>query len=502
MTLNLRRLSVAVLVAVVVTGLLVAHESSIASAQSAIPSTVHIGSIEKVAGLDVSLDCCETTYEISLLTNAYLTSYGVQGGVDRDSIASAFTPSKNGMSWTVKLKPGIKFSNSVPLTASDVVASLDYGLRPTGAASYLGRNIKAMKAVNPQTVRITMVHPDPTLPELLSAPDQPIYPASGIEHPKTFFNHPVGAGAYTLASMDLATGQFVLKRNPTFFGAKPKVAEVDISNVPSMTTLLAQLKTGAINYALGLQPSLKPQLTGNLRAITVPYTSNIMLFPIFKKGSLLLDPKIRAAIADTVNRRQMSTSLGGFLPPQYGFYPNTSGLDHVAASSPNLQKAKALLAGTKCASGCTLNLGAFSTQWFSQDVLLILQQQLAKIGIKVKILNPTQAAKADADNTGLDAVADYAVPFHDASLSWMDHTLRSKTAWGAITGLDNATADHLANEFDSATSSRQAVIANKIDSFVQKSNVVIPLLEYRRLDATTLPAGSTSVVDAWKLKLP
>ena len=46
------------------------------------------------------------------------------------AVASSWTESANGMSYTFHIRPGIKFSNGQPVTAADVVFSLDYFANP------------------------------------------------------------------------------------------------------------------------------------------------------------------------------------------------------------------------------------------------------------------------------------------------------------------------------------------------------------------------------------
>src|SRR5437899_7106655 len=74
--------------------------------------------------------------------SAQVTSMAFTGLVSLDShlqvkpqLAESYTSSDNGLTWTFKLKPNLKFSDGTRLTSQDVVYSLDRALQPLTASS-------------------------------------------------------------------------------------------------------------------------------------------------------------------------------------------------------------------------------------------------------------------------------------------------------------------------------------------------------------------------------
>ncbi|MDX6485361.1 MAG: peptide/nickel transport system substrate-binding protein, partial [Gaiellaceae bacterium] len=67
-------------------------------------------------------------------------------------LATSFTKSKDGKTYTFKLRKGVKFSNGKPMTAADVKFSIDDARAQKKGWGYLDAAIKSIDAPNPSTV--------------------------------------------------------------------------------------------------------------------------------------------------------------------------------------------------------------------------------------------------------------------------------------------------------------------------------------------------------------
>jgi peptide/nickel transport system substrate-binding protein len=147
-------------------------------------------------------------------------------------LASGYTISKDGKTWTFTLRKGIKFSNGQPVTVNDVVASIRRIFKvksPTAGGFYSGivgaaaclktpatctlkGGVSANAASN--TVKITLTAPDPEFKFKLAVPHASILPASAPPNDAGTKLIPT-TGPYYFASYN-PTKQLVMKRNPYF----------------------------------------------------------------------------------------------------------------------------------------------------------------------------------------------------------------------------------------------------------------------------------------------
>ncbi|GHO70791.1 peptide ABC transporter substrate-binding protein [Ktedonobacter sp. SOSP1-52] len=90
-------------------------------------------------------------------------------------LAQSWTTSKDGRTWTFKLRPGIKFSDGNPITADDVIFSIDRALKPelksTVAPSYLGLvkdSDKRFAGKVPTLINDSLFAPDPSTVKIIT----------------------------------------------------------------------------------------------------------------------------------------------------------------------------------------------------------------------------------------------------------------------------------------------------------------------------------------------
>jgi peptide/nickel transport system substrate-binding protein len=147
-------------------------------------------------------------------------------------LASSYTITNGGKTWTFVLRKGIKFSNGQPLTVKDVVASFQRIFKvksPTSGTFYSGI-VGASKCLQKSatctlaggvignakknTVTINLTAPDPEFKYKLAVPHASILPASAP--PTDAGTKPIPTtGPYYFASYD-PNKELVMKRNPYF----------------------------------------------------------------------------------------------------------------------------------------------------------------------------------------------------------------------------------------------------------------------------------------------
>ena len=86
--------------------------------------------------------------------NETLYTVGADGKTLKPFLATGYTESKDGLTYTFKLRPGVKFSNGQPMTSADVKFSIDDARAQTKGWGYLDAAIKNITAPNPSTGRL------------------------------------------------------------------------------------------------------------------------------------------------------------------------------------------------------------------------------------------------------------------------------------------------------------------------------------------------------------
>ncbi len=189
--------------------------------------------------------------------------------------ADSLTSNADFTVWTLKLKPGIKFSDGTDYNADAVIFGLNRhrsGLpgappcqqtiscpsNPTSSTSYM-QFVKDLTAIDPLTVQITLTEPWSGLPFMLASEPAMIPSPTALKQcdptqsPRqcAFNTHPVGAGAFMVQSFT-PNESIVMVRNPNYFGGQVYLDGIKFINGGDAggTKTLDNFKAGVTNVAL------------------------------------------------------------------------------------------------------------------------------------------------------------------------------------------------------------------------------------------------------------
>src|SRR5438128_2522712 len=135
--------------------------------------------------------------------------------------ASEWKSSPDGLTYTFKIRPGIKFHDGAPLTAVDVKATYDKLLSPPAGTRSIRKNsysaVTSVEAPDASTVVFKLKHPSASLLENLASPWNVIYPKKYLDRdPNYFMKHVVGSGPFKFKSYTPGS-TFEGERNPDYF---------------------------------------------------------------------------------------------------------------------------------------------------------------------------------------------------------------------------------------------------------------------------------------------
>jgi peptide/nickel transport system substrate-binding protein len=319
---------------------------------------------------------------ITLLTQSALLRVDPVSHEVEPRLATSWTSSPDKLTWTLKLRDGVEFSDGVPFTAADVVftfdAVYDSRLASDVASGYLiGGKPLVVRAVDDRTVTLTF--PSPYGPGLRILDGLPILPrhklaaalAAGTLREtwgrSTTPSDVVGLGPFVLAAN--TPGQALrFTRNPHYWAkddrgrALPYLDEVDIEIVPSQDAEMLRLESGDLDVP---NDFIRPEDIAPLRELAsegrvslddggVGVDPNALWFDLASQSKVAKDrpwlqrDEFRQAISLAVDRQALVDSvylglgvpISGPVTPGFGDWYSAK----IPVPTPDLPRAKALLA--------------------------------------------------------------------------------------------------------------------------------------------------------------
>ncbi len=157
-------------------------------------------------------------------------------------LATSWDVAPDGLTYTFHLRSA-KFSNGQPVTASDVVFSIDRSRKFAGGWGFLLTPVKSITAKDARTVVITLSEKHAPLLADLAMYAYSIVPQKLVtSEGKSFFQHPVGCGPFHVTSYK-PDSEIDLAANPFFYGTKPKIDKVKYLIVPDDNTRVLMLES-------------------------------------------------------------------------------------------------------------------------------------------------------------------------------------------------------------------------------------------------------------------
>ncbi len=338
----------------------------------------------------------------------------------RPMLAESWDISKDGLTYTFKLRRGAKFASGNPVTAQDVRFSLRRLKHLKDNPSFFMDGVKDIQVVDDLTVRIVLSAPDSSFLAVL-----PSF-ACGIADSKTLIakgasdaedakdkdkatewlnTHSEGAGPYRLVAFTKNV-EAVLERNPTYWGPKPYFAKVIIKHVPNGTTQREMVERGDADAAHDFDPDIVAKITQGPRIKLVEGLSMNQIYMALNTSAEvsreLSDKRVRQAISYAVDYDGIIKGLArgtAEQPPAMIPLGLPIGVDKAMARRRDLAKAKQLLAEAGYPNGFPIKLSYWTAPLLgipAEPVAAKLQADLGQAGVKVT-LDPKERSVAISD---------------------------------------------------------------------------------------------------------
>ncbi len=270
-----------------------------------------------LASIDPDLD-------LAALTTRGLTATTGDGTTVPD-VAEAWTVSPDQKTYTVTLKPNLRWSDGQPVTADDITFTYqsvqDPALSSPQQASFRGVTVKQADA---RTVTFTLKEPYPQFPAALGLGLVPIHVWQNVAPDHWTLAEAnlksVGLGPYRFRSLTKdpqgSIRTIVLERNPYTHTQQPYLDKITLRFYPDSVSALEALKQGAVDGATGAAAELSSR---RYQTYDLPLPQYTAVFLNPQANLALKDRGVRQALSLAVNRPDLiQEALSGAATPAGG----------------------------------------------------------------------------------------------------------------------------------------------------------------------------------------
>ncbi|MGG6263971.1 ABC transporter substrate-binding protein [Leptolyngbya sp. AN03gr2] len=277
----------------------------------------------------------------------------------KPSLATSWNASKDGRTWTFKLRNGVKFHDGADFNANAVKFNVDRwwdkdnpnGFRNAGKSyeiwgqifgGYKGEPnslVQTVRVVDNSTIQFVLKQPFAAFPTAIASAYFGMASPTAIQKAGANYGTPaggaVGTGAFVFRNWQ-SGDRITLERNPNYWKPDlPKSNQLVMRFVQDSGARLAQVRAGQIDFTVELAPDQKAEIeqdqsltVANRPSFNVGY---LALNPSFKE---LSDVRVRQAIAHAINKQSIvqafwkgsAQTTPHFVPPSLDW-----------ATSPKLQ---------------------------------------------------------------------------------------------------------------------------------------------------------------------
>ncbi|AZO20134.1 ABC transporter substrate-binding protein [Mesorhizobium sp. M1E.F.Ca.ET.045.02.1.1] len=333
----------------------------------------------------------------------------------KGDLAESWTVSDDGLTYTFKLKPGMKFASGNPITAADVAYSFERAVKLDKSPAFIieqlgisGDNVtEKAKAVDDTTFQFVVdkAYAPSFVLNCLSATVASVVdsklvkehvaaatPSADYKWDNDFGNAWLktgyaGSGQYKLREWR-ANEAVVLERNDNYNGEKAKLARVIYRNMKESSAQRLALEAGDIDVARNLEPNDLDAIAKNADLTTTSAPKGTVYYiSLNQKNANLAKPEVREAFKYLVDYDALSsTILKGIGEIHQSFLPKGDlGAVDDNPYKLDVAKAKELLAKAGLPDGFSVTMDVRTGQP-TTGMAESIQQTLGQAGIKLEII--------------------------------------------------------------------------------------------------------------------
>jgi peptide/nickel transport system substrate-binding protein len=340
-------------------------------------------SLDPTADATASIDSMMTQNVFESLTTV------AENGEVQPNLATSWEVSEDGLTYTFKLAEGVTFHDGSTLDAEDVVYSFDraMGEDSVNPSKDIFEPIESVKAVDPQTVEITLKAKDAFFLFNMGQGDSAIVAAESAE---TNNANPVGSGPFKFDSWTRGDRLTLVKNPDHRDAADVALDKVVFRFISDPAAATAAMMAEELDAFPGFPaPELLPQLEADPRfRVNVGSTEGEVILAMNNAKPPFDNVEVRRAVATAIDRDEIiegamygqAVPIGSFYPPHGTAYVDlTDAYPHDSAKAEEMFEAAGVAGATM-----TLRVPPFPYATRSAE---IIQNQLSEAGIDAKVEN-------------------------------------------------------------------------------------------------------------------
>ena len=323
----------------------------------------------------------------------------------------------NATTWRFNLRRGVTFHDGTPLTADDVVFSIERAQRPTSNFKTFAGAMGKVRKVDDFTIELLTPGPTPILLEYVSqvmimskawaVKNNALEPQDYKSAQETYASrHANGTGPYVLAPWD-SDSKVVLRRNPKWWGIAEGLFEGNVDEmvylpVRSDATRMAALVSGEIDFVLDPPLQDVARLKGDARVrileglenrvvfLAMDQSGDALKYSDVKGRNPMRDLRVRQALYEAIDveairaqvMRGQSQPTGSMVPA-----PSNAPPAHEPRPLPfDVARARKLLAEAGYPDGFGLQLLCPNNRYVNDErICTAIAAMWAKVGVKASL---------------------------------------------------------------------------------------------------------------------
>jgi len=317
-------------------------------------------------------------------------------------LASSWTESADGLTYTFHLLPHVLFHDGTPFTSNAVKVDFQRRLEVNGGPAYQVMPVASVSTPSPLIAVVHLKHPVSAFMDYLASAYGPkmISPAdlsahAGKDFAQTWLTtHDAGTGPYTMTKA-IVGQEYVLSYSKLYRGATPYYTTIDVKVIPDISTQELELERGQLTMLFqGLSTSAIAQFKANS-------SFHVFAIPTLETTSLWVNPHLgiltskaaRLALGDAIDKASiMEVAYPGRSVLEDQIYPLgefTDGSDKVAYSYDASKLANVV---KNSSASKSIILGWEQPDPTDLQVAEVIQTELATSGLQVTVKGYTDTA--------------------------------------------------------------------------------------------------------------
>ncbi|MBI2958005.1 MAG: ABC transporter substrate-binding protein [Chloroflexi bacterium] len=331
----------------------------------------------------------------------------VRDGPQQPAIVEKWEIAPDGLSWTLRVRKGVKFHNGDDLTGKDVKFSIEQYMTKEAATPDMRNAVNRVEMVDDWAVRVVTKGKQPLLQRILSV----MVPSYGMVIPKDYIEkngwpyfeqHPVGSGPFTFVRHNRGDSA-EYEANTKYWAQAPAFKNLKIVLIPEEATRVAALKSGQVDIIenIGFGNIKEMEAKGFPKIVQDKAASRVQLHGAYDpraKGTPVSDLKVRQALSLAINRDEINKTFyygEGSFPLPSAFSSASEDIDtaYMQTYAAKIWRydqaaAKALLKDAGYANGFNIRFYTFDSTAAPDNpkLALIVQAYWSQIGVKAEIV--------------------------------------------------------------------------------------------------------------------